>query len=206
MRNFLSLRLNRFVPTGLLALVAAALLAPATANATPYVVTLIQQGGNVVATGSGEFDLTGLTLSGSFSDVPGVIPTYAYLMTGGTGSFNFFTGLSGPATFGAGTSMGTNSFAGDLVVVQGQGGFLGLLPGYVSGSVLTSSATFDNQSLASLGVTPGTYVWTWGSGADQSFTLDIVSPTAVPEPAALGTFGFGLLAIGAFVGLRRRTA
>ncbi|MGH8117063.1 MAG: PEP-CTERM sorting domain-containing protein [Rhodanobacteraceae bacterium] len=51
---------------------------------------------------------------------------------------------------------------------------------------------------------PGTYTWTWGTGADQSFTLDIVN--AVPEPAALGMFGFGVLLIGAFVGLRRRMA
>ncbi len=31
-----------------------------------------------------------------------------------------------------------------------------------------------------------------------------VKPTAVPEPAALGMFGLGLLLIGTFVGLRRR--
>ena len=31
--------------------------------------------------------------------------------------------------------------------------------------------------LASLGVTPGSYEWTWGSGPNQNFTLD-----AVPAP------------------------
>jgi hypothetical protein len=35
--------------------------------------------------------------------------------------------------------------------------------------------------IASLGVIPGTYVWTWGSLPDQSFTLQI---GAVPGPIA----------------------
>jgi hypothetical protein len=37
----------------------------------------------------------------------------------------------------------------------------------------------DNQTFSSLGATPGTYEWTWGSGANQSFTFDI---EAVPVP------------------------
>jgi hypothetical protein len=45
---------------------------------------------------------------------------------------------------------------------------------------MMSSATFDNQSFASLGVTPGTYIWSWGDGPNQSFTLDIVSPAGLP--------------------------
>lgn len=77
---------------------------------------------------------------------------------------------------------------------------------YVSSTALANSSTWDNASFASLGVTPGTYVWTWGTGADQNFTLDIGNAANVPEPAALGIFGFGVLLIGAFVGLRRRTA
>jgi hypothetical protein len=47
--------------------------------------------------------------------------------------------------------------------------------GYVSGSALSDTSTYDNQTFSSLGVTPGAYEWTWGSGADaDTFTLDVV--------------------------------
>ena len=38
----------------------------------------------------------------------------------------------------------------------------------------------------------------------DNVTLGVTTPTPVPEPAALGVFGLGLLMMGAFVGLRRR--
>jgi hypothetical protein len=36
-------------------------------------------------------------------------------------------------------------------------------------------AIYSGATFASLGVTPGTYVWTWGVGANQNFTLKILS-------------------------------
>ena len=50
------------------------------------------------------------------------------------------------------------------------------------------------------------YVWIWGTGAEQRFTLVIGGAVTVPEPATLGMYGFGVLLIGAFVRLRRRAA
>jgi hypothetical protein len=38
----------------------------------------------------------------------------------------------------------------------------------------------------------------------DNVTLGLNAPTPVPEPAAIGVFGLGLLMMGAFVGLRRR--
>ena len=51
--------------------------------------------------------------------------------------------------------------------------------GYVSGTALSDMAIYSGKTLATLGVTPGTYVWTWGTGANQNFTLQIL-PAILP--------------------------
>lgn len=71
---------------------------------------------------------------------------------------------------------------------------------YSSGTLLSDTTTFLDASFASLGLTPGTYVYGWGSGADaDTFTIDI---GAVPEPStwALLLLGFGGLG---FAGYKR---
>ena len=56
------------------------------------------------------------------------------------------------------------------------------MPSGYSGNTLSDTATYDNQTFNSLGVTHGTYVWNWGSGANaDSFTLNI-GTVAVPAP------------------------
>jgi hypothetical protein len=53
--------------------------------------------------------------------------------------------------------------------------------------------TFNNATFASLGVTPGTYVWRWGPGANQRFTLQI---GPVPDSGSTASLlGFGLLGL-----------
>ena len=72
-------------------------------------------------------------------------------------------------------------------------------PGYLSGAALSDSMTFNNATFASLGVTPGTYVWSWGTGANQNFTLQI---GAVPDAGStLPLLGFASLGL---VALRRK--
>src|SRR5882724_4702659 len=43
---------------------------------------------------------------------------------------------------------------------------------------------WSNETFSSFRVTPNTYVWSWGSGPNQNFTL-IIGAAAVPEPSAL---------------------
>lgn len=211
MSNLVPACFKQFVSPGLALLTAIVLLAPCTARATPYVVTLVQQGSNVVVTGSGAIDLTGLTFDGAYSYIGSEFgPAYGSVLTGTQVPYiDGYTGSSGPTNFGSGGFASPISTSGDGVGIIGNPAYYGFTvlwvpQGYVSETALTSDATLANASFASLGVTPGTYTWTWGTGADQSFTLTTM--TAVPEPAALGMFGFGALLIGAFVGLRRRTA
>src|SRR5205807_10308158 len=63
--------------------------------------------------------------------------------------------------------------------------FLIVPRGYVSGTALSDSATYNGKTFATLGVTPGTYVWTWGTGANQNFTLDVVAAAISGTPPGL---------------------
>jgi hypothetical protein len=76
---------------------------------------------------------------------------------------------------------------------------------YSPGSALSDSMTFDNTTLALLGLTPGTsYTWTWNPTADDSFVINVISPT--PLPAALPLFATGLGAMGLLGWRRKRKA
>jgi hypothetical protein len=166
--------------TKLLGLMAALALlgSTAAANASPYVVTLEQVGANVVATGSGSIDTTGLSLGITSQQFSYINPDLDVIVTGPTADLTpvqLYSGtITGPSSFGTAGGAFASSGSGDAV---GFGGTLEedvLVPvGYVSDSVLSDVSTYDDTTLATLGATPGNYVWTWGTG-DQSFTLDII--------------------------------
>jgi hypothetical protein len=152
-----------------------------------YIVTLQQVGPDVVATGSGAIDLHGLRFFQSGSQNPAIKPRglglfgFAVIYTGPTSSgVDIYSGLSGPTSFGANPFLArsASSGSGDMVgIAAGEEGVLLSVPmGYVSGTALSDMATYSDASLATLGVTPGTYVWGWGTGANQNFTLQIKTP------------------------------
>jgi hypothetical protein len=183
-----------------LAIVLAWLLSARPAQALgpfPYVVKLQQVGPDVVATGSGSIDLTGLTFFRSTSLDPAIHPFKYYLgncldcgstfvNTGPTSStVDSYSNPGGwGANFGGGGTTVANSGSGNMVGIATNvwvnvGGFrsvnlLSVPKGYVSGTFLSDSATYNGKTFATLGVRPGSYVWKWGTGANQNFTLQIL--------------------------------
>lgn len=149
-----------------------------------YTVHLLESGGNVVANGSGSLNLTALTPAGSGPLSAGVVPSPGLIFVGGPALVNASMGLSGPPSFGSGLGRGADAASGDMVGLDSFApGFVFTPLGYVSGSPLSSSATWNSASLASLGLTPGTHTWNWGSGPTaDSFTVQIGAAPAASVP------------------------
>src|SRR5215831_14622384 len=168
---------KKLLPLTLFAIAVTSLFSVRPAQA--YTVTMKQIGANVVAHGSGAVNLTGLFHFDSHATAPAVIANEAYISISVGGLQDIYSGFTGPATFGNGGEFDTNLGSGDPVGIWGNSHLFGIglifvPPGYVSNHTLSDSMTFNNATFASLGVTPGTYIWTWGTGLpNQNFTLVI---------------------------------
>src|SRR5262245_33791534 len=129
-----------------------------------FTVTINQVGSNVVVTGFGAFNLTGLTFAGGgFVATGSMGPSIAVLTVADGTGLSQYMGFSGPSSFGPGTIINASSDSGDSVSIIGAGIFPGpgiFLPaGYVSGTALSGSSTYNSATFATLGVTPGRYTW-----------------------------------------------
>jgi hypothetical protein len=156
------------------------------------IVTAVETGGNVVlSSAGGSLDLTGLTFVMSFTDVSGSIhPSNGQVyLDDGVGPLDTYSGsISGPLSFGGGAFTHASSGSGDSFGLRPGTGIVWVPGGYVSGSALSGTSTWSGTTFASLGMNPGTYVWTL---PNDTFTLNIV-----PIPAAVWLFGSGLGLLG----------
>jgi hypothetical protein len=167
------------------------------------VIDIFQSGANVEVTGSGTINLTDLTPVFSSPGTAAVIPSAAAVIVGLNSNVDVYTGISGPASFGSGGETIASSGSGDIFGIDE--GTLGVPEGY-TGTALSGSSTYDGQTLTMLGLKPGTYVYTWGSGADaDSLTVNISS---VPEPStwAMMLIGFAGLGFAAYRARNRMAA
>jgi hypothetical protein len=125
-----------------------------------------------------------------------------FLAMAGPAFLDNYIGFTGPASFGSGGEFPASFGSGDLFLLSAPFGSLDVPRGYVSGAALSSTATWNGATLASLGVTPGTYVWTWGTGLpNQNVTL-IIGGAGVPDGGTtVSLLGFALLGLAA---LRRK--
>jgi len=191
------------LPKFLLALAAVAALSVQPAQA--YMVTLDQVGANVVATGSGAINLTGLTRDGFFEPTGDLHASSGIINTGEPARLFGYTGFTGPTKFGSGGLFLPDTKRGDLVGIDNSIGRISVPLGYVSGAPLSDSMTFNNATFASLGVRQGTFVWSWGTGtgsSNQNFTLIIGSGVPTPDGGStVSLLGCALLGLAA---LRRK--
>jgi hypothetical protein len=181
----------------------------APARASTFTEYLYNCGPNVCASGSGTIDTTNLTNEGGSSNPPyppEINPSAGFLFSGSDNLWIEFGVITGPSSFGSGGYTPASSSSGSNVGIYAYPAAYSpavFVPyNYTSGTFLTSSAVFDTTTLVALGVTTGTYTWTWDGG---SFTIEAgVAPT--PLPAALPLFATGLGAMGLFGWRRKRKA
>ena len=157
------------------------LLITTTQNRAAFLLTLQQVGNNVVATGSGTLNLYALNLAAS-GPGSGTIEPSDSLLCGGTGEADYYFTVTGPSDFGSGSSqINASSNSGNIVGIDGEN--LVVPAGYTSG-LMTDTSTWDNATFSSLGITTGTYTWTWGNTfSADSLTVQTVA-AVVPEPSS----------------------
>jgi hypothetical protein len=193
-----------------LALIAAIVLSVMTAkNAqAAYVVTFKQIGANVVELGSGALDTTNLIKGMKVFDSTAFMAPFVRGFESGAENqpVVIYGFLNGPSSFGPNGYSTPSLSDGDAIGIRGDRSVSALVlsPRYVSGRQLTEFSVYDDASFASLGMIPGLYVWSWGSGAHaDTFSIDIIAgsgPQTVPELSTwammlLGFAGLGYAAV-----------
>jgi hypothetical protein len=68
---------------------------------------------------------------------------------------------------------------------------------------LNATDTYAGQTISSLGLTPGTYTWTWGTGAHADSLTVQIGPAAIPEPSTAIIALSGAVAFGSYYGWSR---
>jgi hypothetical protein len=157
-----------------------------------------------VITVSGSIDTTGLgsPFTPGYGQDPEVTTTQ--FSSGDAATAGLYALLSpqtvtGPATIASGT-LTANSTTGLPFQFFSNSGQLTLPAGYVSGSAISTTATYNGKTLADFGWTTATNkVWSY------SKTPSTITLTAVPEPGVIAMLAAGGVALAGGL-IRRRLA
>jgi hypothetical protein len=197
---------KRFTP--LLAAPAALLLSQGQAKAV-LAYNIFESAGNVVVQTSGSLDLTGATV-GPNPETEGCAPgginsDVAAICTGPKNNIRQYV-ISGPPTFNGTVAQSASSVSGINTIFVGVVNAFAIDSTYVSTTPIVSSATFDNQTLTSLGFTTTGLIGTWSlTGTSETIQLFLGNPPAAAVPGPLPLFGAGA-AFGWSRHLRKRIA
>lgn len=183
------------------------LLLAASQSEAAVTINIRESGGNVVAQATGSLNVATLGTPAD-ANVVGLIEfvgagNYAYLL-GPTQASVYIPGftIQQPLNTTAVSSVADSSSGGPIGVdAVGQSVRLYVPRGYVSGSPINATSTWNGDSLASLGLTPGSYVFSYGTDSITYVVAGAATATAVPSFSALAAL---LLAFGLILIARRR--
>jgi hypothetical protein len=134
-------------------------------------VSVSQVGPDVVWNGSGKFNLAALTFAGPETIGGGFNAGTAVWAIGEVTGVTSYSGVTTfPTSFGSG-GVGVTSNTGSSfgILPDGFGGRSLYVPsGYTSNTIISGSSTYASQTIAGMGLTPGTYTWSWGTGGNTS--------------------------------------
>ncbi|WP_168389243.1 hypothetical protein [Xylophilus sp. Leaf220] len=148
-----------FAATRIVAMVG--LLASAASAHAAYTIYIYQSGADVAASGSGAINTAGITLFGNTGNfIPDTSPNVARSLVG-QGPSTQWQGITGPTSFGTGGTTFASSVTGTVIGIVGINSSIRLQPGYVSETAMQGTGIWTNRTLASLGLTVGTYTYTW---------------------------------------------
>ncbi len=147
--------------------------------------TIEEVGADVRVTASGTLSVTGL--AGIPGTGWGVLDPSAAFLTVGPPQANsvptdgYAGSITGPASFGSSSGfLGASSTTSPASIVGFGGGYVYTPVGFVSGSAISGSSTFANQSFTSLGLTAGnSYTWTL---PNDTIIVQIGPATPPPPP------------------------
>jgi hypothetical protein len=150
----------------------------ATGGTGDFNVTISQVGNDVVWSGSGSFNLTALTSDGPSGTSAGYESDQAIWAIGPGAPVDTYIGtITYPLTFGTNAVPVTSASGSTFGILPGGTGGRSLYvpSGYVSNTNISGTATYINTTIASAGLTPGTYTWSWGSGANASTLVMVIN-------------------------------
>jgi hypothetical protein len=157
-------------------------------------VTIQDSGTNLVVASSGTLN-SGVCTSiptGFTSNFNGIDPSVSNLAFGAVSSAQdqcAGTTITPTTGFGTGGQLSATANTGVSYYFRPDIGFWGP-SGWNSGTAMTASMTFPNTSLAGMGITPGTYVYTFSNGATtDTLTINAVAPPPPTPTPTLSEWG-----------------
>jgi len=174
---------------------------PSIAAHSAILLTVKQDGNDVVVIGSGSANINDLTPPDQDTDYTNAL-TDTQIYAGPVAYSNepntpdvavdLWSGITGPTIFGNDPNIyetPSSGFLDDLFGIVADNGIgqslLVLPPNYQSGTSLNGTSRFSNFTLADLGLSPGVFSWSWGMGQNADSLELRIEPVPVPAPLPL---------------------